>query len=271
MQIHLGGILPRIGPITAASAALVLLASICGASPLFNLSVGGFESAVCPTPQQNMFSQSGTTPLSPDVPTLGGTCPGPDPISDSISAMAHAEAGGVSASVNTIGPGAGGGANSLYMDTFTLHRPPNSPDTGVSFSVTSNYTLTVGGLGAPGATATASLDMQVPLFDFDSKVIVFQQNGTSTGLLDSSQFIFAHCPCVFSMSLIAQAAAGNGGSASAADPVTINLPPGWTYTAASQDFTTPEPGGLFTVSSALLALGVYCRRVRIDSTTTTRG
>ncbi len=212
--------------------------------------------------QSSIFVKSSTSGILTDQTAVSATCPGSPPFDTSAMAQATAGVGGVFASEMTVGGGSGGASHSSYMDTITLHPPPGSSDSGVKFGVAANYTLTVGGAGGPdGALGVAEIDLQVPLFEF-SKSGVNGVNGTLPGLLDSgSGFIFAQCPCVFSLTLLAQAAAANGASASASDPLTLELPPGWTYTLASQQVaSTPEPGPLFSVGGALLALGAYLLR-----------
>ncbi|MBI4910377.1 MAG: hypothetical protein HY820_42560 [Acidobacteria bacterium] len=75
--------------------------------------------------------------------------------------------------------------------------------------------------------------MMIPEFEFDRCIFIL--GGAQSGLLNSGQYEFRHCPCVFTLKLQVSAAIANGGSASAEDPFTINLPPGWTYTLASQE------------------------------------
>jgi hypothetical protein len=110
--------------------------------------------------------------------------------------------------------------------------------------------------------------MQIPKFLVDKEVFDFN-GGTKTGLLDAGLLIFVKCPCVFTLELSAGAGAANGGSASASDPITIELPPGWTYTTASQaPLATPEPVGFLPVGGALLVLGQYLRRLGAGVTLT---
>ncbi len=247
---------------------LMAFSSVCSATPLFNLSVSGGVVVACPLPAgaKATFSLTGVQPLTSPPTTISGTCAGNPPVIDTATAAATAVAGGESASASTSGAGSAATALGKYMDTFTLHPLPGFGP-GVTFSVTSTYTLSSSPFSSNGADGIADVGMAVPLFGFNKQVGSLLTGGTISGLLNSSQFTFVKCPCVFSATFSAEAGAVNGGSASATDPITINLPPGWTYTAASQASAVPEPAGLVGIGGVLLVLRRFIRDRRAGELT----
>ena len=138
------------------------------------------------------------------------------------------------ASVVTTG-NANGTVTSNASNTITLHAPPGSGNSGVTFSVSSTYTVTISGQELePLGAAFAYAGFYIPQFVFLAQTPPLG-DGTWPGMLNSAQFTFVHCPCRFTLRLYAKAFAESGGSASVEDPFTVNLPPGWTYTVDSDD------------------------------------
>jgi len=181
------------------------------------------------------ISQPSFEPVSISVPPLVTTCPDVVVGVGSSTISGAAKDGDVSAGAQTSGIAAAA-ADAVYGGTVTLKPTEGSGDTGVTFSVSSNYTLSTSGGAAGFETVFASVQLSVLEFD-QAQVKLWSSDGTTTGLLNTDQLTFASCPCVFTIVLNASASAlsgiGQTASANAEDPFTINLPPGWTYTIES--------------------------------------
>jgi hypothetical protein len=88
-----------------------------------------------------------------------------------------------------------------------------------------------------------------------------ETDGELSGTL-SEEFTILGCPCDFVFDVEGSAHASNGGSAGYHDPFFVDLPPGWSFTIASDQSATPEPGGLASIGGGLLLLAAGLIRRR---------
>jgi hypothetical protein len=245
----------------------VTLIPPASADPIFGpgtigLTVNGMASAECGSTQMYnppMFLFSLATQLGGSV-TSSGVCT-PQSAS-SVTSTSFARVNGVSGSVTITGTGFGSGAgevNAGYFDIVNLQPPPGFSGSGVTFGMIANYDVDLA-TNSQTLQASAALSLSVPLFDQDAATPLFIPVGdgdhTFTGLLQTASMTFASCPCSAEFILEGGAAASgdDGTSASFSDPVSFVLPPGWTYTLASDASSTPEPGSLVLVVIGLAAV-----------------
>jgi hypothetical protein len=254
-------------------ALLVFGAALAVASPFSTIIAGG-ATTEC--------GASGGT-FGPEQPPLGV---GSDSISSgpcvvlgvlqSASASASVNATGttsqIAGSAASQGVGAVAGASASYSDTVTLNSPQINFTGGVNVIISDAYTLDLSGVGsAVGAGGEVEIalailginGLQAPVSDraFQGALT----NGTYTGQLNVN-FSISSCPCNFLFQLSGDADVASGVSADFQDPIVITLPPGWTYTLASQTVgavATPEPGtslGLTGFGLLTIGLQMYLRR-----------
>jgi hypothetical protein len=115
-------------------------------------------------------------------------------------------------------------------------------------------------------TGVASITISIPTVDDvpltlpieDSRV---ETDGELSGTF-SEEFTILGCPCDFVFDVQGSAHASNGGSAGYHDPFFVDLPPGWSYTIASAESATPEPGSLALVVGGVLLIAAGLRRRR---------
>jgi hypothetical protein len=124
------------------------------------------------------------------------------------------------------------------------------------------------GVLANSIMAAAQIQLSVPAFNQSVSTPFFIAVGdvSSTGLLQTADMTFPSCPCTteFTVEGSAQASGGNGTFASFSDPVSLILPPGWTYTLAYQQLVAagvPEPnaGRLALVGLCLVCIAAVRR------------
>ena len=206
----------------------------------------------------------GSCPIAPGFPLSGAPT--------SASYQAHAAFNDVSGSVQALNSGFGTAAAN-YTDDVTLHPPAGFTDSTVTFGMLAFYNLQVD-VSGEGGSASADLFFHVLGLDFVQGVDAFTSgNGSFSGLLQTPQFtvnVAVDGTFTTEFQLAGNAVAGAGiGSASASfsDPVTFILPPGWTYTLASQSAVSavPEPSSLLLSATAvLIGLGrLIWRRIRV--------
>lgn len=150
---------------------------------------------------------------------------------------------------------------SSYFDTVSLISPLIDYTGGVSVTAGDNYSLNVTGASA---NSTASIGLTILSINGAPAPSSYADNqyqtgsGTSSGQL-SVDFTILACPCSFEFIVLGSAVAGpQTATASFEDPFFITLPPGWTYTLASQTAAAaPEPGTVvFGIGGLVLMIGL---------------
>jgi hypothetical protein len=162
--------------------------------------------------------------------------------------------------------GSSANADVVFFDTVTLNSPLIHYTGGVNVIAGDTYTLNV--TAPDGGGATAFLRYQVVEINGNPAPASYQDSvtQTSSGLYKGAlrvDFNIGPCPCSFEFSVIGHVNAdlsGVPGNASATfhDPLYIDLPPGWTYTLAS-DSAIPEPSPLLPTAIALVVGGLMTR------------
>jgi hypothetical protein len=179
----------------------------------------------------------------------------------SMHAVAEGHAGTpptIAAVASSTGPGATAIAEA-HFDDFAIIRPPfNSTVLDATFSITSDYSLDLS-LPTLSSTGGASVALTLPLYAFKQQQLT--NTGSLSGVLDTGDITVVGCPCAVEILGSVTVRGSNGGGGSAKDPFTINLPPGWTYTLASEEQAgavapAPEPGTLSTILAVLAAVAV---------------
>lgn len=242
-------------------AAVTVACAVSLASPSVHagwfLQAMGSASAACGSPanvSKNVIAIQGLSPgaISTGANTASGVCPSGKV--KSATFMAAAAFNSVSGSAQSTNAIASAGAD--YQDDVTLLPPAGFTGSGVTFGMLANATVTLN--AGRHSYAEGDLTLSVPAFAQDIKFVAntfLSGNGTFTDLLETGSMIFVSCPCTTEFSLNGSADAnGVSGSASFSDPVSFILPPGWTYTLASeQTSAVPEcPSLLLTLTAVLL-------------------
>ena len=172
-------------------------------------------------------------------------------------ASAHANTPPTIAAVaSSTGAGATAVAEADFDDFAKITPPLNSPVLDATFSITSDYflSLSLPNLNANGA---ALVELTLPLYAFKEEHLT--TNGERSGTLDTGDIIISGCPCTVEILGLVSVRGTNGGGGSAKDPFTIHLPPGWTYTLASEEqagAAAPEAGTLSTMGAVLAAAAI---------------
>jgi hypothetical protein len=172
---------------------------------------------------------------------------------------------------------AAAGASATYFDTVHLISPRINSTGGVDVIAGDTYNLSVSGSGQFHA---ASADITFSVISINGEPApspaTYQQmisetsDGTYSGNI-SVAFTILACPCSFVFQVDGSAAAGGGSTASFNDPFFLELPPGWTYTLASQEAATaPELSSLVLVASGMVSFCAALRR-KLDKTRRVRG
>ena len=252
----------------------VTLIPPASADPIFGpgtigLRVNGMATAECGPTQ--MY---GTLTLFSAAIQLGGSVSSSGVCNtvsgSSVTSTSFARVNGVSGSVTVTGTGDAfgvGEATAVYDDIVNLQPPPGFSGSGVTFGMIANYDVVLG-TNSQTIQAAAAMSLSVPLFDQDAATPIFlpvgDGNFTFTGLLQTGSMTFASCPCSAEFILEGGAVASgeDGTSASFSDPVSFVLPPGWTYTLASDASSIPEPGSLVFVLIGLAGVFLGRRRRR---------
>jgi hypothetical protein len=133
-----------------------------------------------------------------------------------------------------------------------------SGPSGVTLSIDSVFFLD---LNTPGdSTGIAYFSIGAPdLGYFHTENL--QTEGSLGFTKNSGPLTFPKCPCVLEIDGAAAVNVSSGASGTAQDPFTINLPPGWTYTLASQEIAaTAEPRGQFLIGSVLAMVCIFLLR-----------
>jgi hypothetical protein len=223
------------------------------------LTTFGAAQAACAAPKLGNFIQSTQTD-TPNVIAItdgassDGFCPGNGGGPTSASYLVHAAFNDVSGRVQVSLAGAAA-VTANYTDDVTLHPPVGFEGSTVTFGMVANANLRTNFSGL-GGLATALLFFHVlgrdTVFSADTNT---SGNGSFSELLQTFDLTL-NAPFTTEFQLAGKAivtlADGNA-SASFSDPVTFILPPGWTYTLASQQATSavPEPG-----AGSMLGLGI---------------
>ena len=174
-------------------------------------------------------------------------------------AAAHADTPPTIAVVaSSTGAGASAVAEADFDDFAIIRAPLNSSVLEATFSITAPYTLSLS-LPSLAATGAAVAELTVPLYGFSEAHLT--NTGSLSGTLDTGDIVISGCPCTVEIIGLVTVRGSNGGGGSAKDPFTINLPPGWTYTLASEEQAAavapaPEPGTLSTIWAVLAAAAV---------------
>jgi len=229
---------------------------MASADPFF-VDVNGSVASVCALPAAKKFEVSGGSQVTQPPIVSSGTC---GPLgSSTVTATGAAGDSAFYGSVTIMGtvlgfnPDGTGFVNAGYIDTVTLHPPPGFTGSGVTFGIAVPYTIDLRG---PGAKAIIGL--AVPSFSQNKSKSDTGFDGAlgDFGLLQTGDMTFVKGPFTteFSVGATASVSGGDGDYAEFSDPVTFILPPGWTYTLASQEATAvPEPS---TLSFAIISLGL---------------
>jgi hypothetical protein len=146
-------------------------------------------------------------------------------------------------------------------DVLYIKPPLGSGILNAGLRVEMSYILSLDGGG--GATAELIVGTFPYILADHIAFVNTLSPGTEDGTLDSGLLLIQSCPCSVAIEEEIYVSAKNG-TASAVDPLTIELPPGWTYTLASDAGLTsvPEPGTLVPIGCALIAAGMCFRRLR---------
>lgn len=234
----------------------------------------GAAQAVCGVPKTANFIQSTQTD-TPNVIAItdgassDGFCPGNGGGPTSASYLVHAAFNDVSGSVQASLAGAAVAAAN-YTDDVTLHPPVGFEGSTVTFGMVANANLQTNFSGL-GGLATAVLFFHVLGRDFAfSADTNTSGNGSFSELLQTSDLTL-NAPFTTEFQLAGKATvsvADGNGSASFSDPVTFILPPGWTYTLASQQAASavPEPGAGSMLGLGILVLVAAAPFIRIRRT-----
>jgi|HubBroStandDraft_1064217.scaffolds.fasta_scaffold00293_23 hypothetical protein len=200
-----------------------------------------------------------------------GSCPGDSGGPTSATYLGHAAFNDVSGNAQASLAGVASIA-AVYVDDVTLHPPGGFAGSTVTFGMVANYNLQVD--ATRGAAAIADLALYVPQFGqriTEAVDSLTSGNHSFSGLIQTGDMTFNNEPFTTQFELLGDASAsvagpGASGSASFSDPVSFILPPGWTYTLASQEPSgagptpTPEPSSLALLGLGLASIGFIGRR-----------
>jgi hypothetical protein len=122
----------------------------------------------------------------------------------------------------------------------------------------------------PKSAASAAISFQIGDIDGNPQTFgpfsrhVLTSTGSAVGQI-SEEFTILSCPCSFSFAIRGRANANGDASATARDdPFFVQLPPGWTYTLASQQGAAiPEPTSLALTLTTLGVAGIGLIRRQI--------
>jgi len=213
-----------------------------------------------------LFDSAKSTCTIPKIGTFTASAlAGVDPLGITSEIEGQATTGGTK--VGGIAAGAVAGAQATFFDTVDLISPIIDYTGGVTVIAGDAYDLSVSG---SAKFHPASADITFSILSINGEPVpspaTYQQtvsqdaNGSKSGNL-SIEFTILACPCSFVWQATGLASSGGGSSASFHDPFFLDLPPGWTYTLASQQAvtTTPEPASLLLTGVGLLAVALLRR------------
>jgi hypothetical protein len=181
--------------------------------------------------------------------------------------------------------GNAGYANAIFFDTYDLDPPSIHYKGGVNVVAGDAYILNISGTqSVPFSGSDASLTYSVTSINgvpIKTKNLPRYTNTVKKGLADGSysgtlfvSFKIKACPpgCSFGfMEGGVAEAVGNSSASFTNDAIFIDLPPGWTYTLASQEIiSTPEPATFWLVGVATLLVGIRATRKGYSSGTPSR-
>jgi hypothetical protein len=225
----------------------------------------------CGDTEISPFNQNGTGPI--DSGTLQ-TLPSPCPFPTNGIAVGRGEAnplGGIfdvsgSATTTSLGTAARSDAESFAL--VTLLPPAVDFDGSVTVIAGVGYDIVADSGDSDEGAGVASITISIPTVDdvpltlpiTDSRVVT---DGELSGTF-SEEFTILGCPCDFVFDVQGSANASNGGSAGYHDPFFVDLPPGWSYTIASDESpaAAPEPGSLVLFGGGILLLTAGSSRRR---------
>jgi hypothetical protein len=161
------------------------------------------------------------------------------------------------------------------FDTVTIYPPPGSPvGAAAEISAGDDYTISisnantivfarVAGSDPPEnvdefsvARVTIEVSLNPSLTFPPTGSVVRTTDGTFHGLIFTPTLTVLACPCDVVMQLFGLANVVDGASADFHDAPFLMLPPGWTYTFASETSTVPEPTSVLLLIAGLSVLGI---------------
>jgi PEP-CTERM motif-containing protein len=166
------------------------------------------------------------------------------------------------------------------FDTVTVSPPAGSSISAADIQAGDLYQIDIDGANMPmfagipgdgsvpfgfslaevfvGVRLTPSFSTTFPVEDSVTKTT----DGSFSGVLLTSPMTILGCPCELLFELHGFVGTANGTTfAGFHDAPFLIVPPGWTYTFASQTTSTvPEPNSLILLTSGLCALGIGIRR-----------
>lgn len=244
--------------------ALLLLAS----SYCFAAVIPGFTTALSITgcTYDDSFTNPGTTSLTKTLASPGnGDCGDGTFNSSKVSASGFFEivdAGVITLDASTQGLGAHALGSVTFREILTVDPPIGFGFVDGTTGLKAHYKLTMDGPGPSPSDAGAVQLISNDLNVFQNAQLL--QNGSASGVLDSGTKFVSHCPCSFEVDVIIAVNASNGTMITASDPITVDVPDGWTYSWASDDLLSavPEPGMFIPIASALIVGVVWFHRRR---------
>jgi hypothetical protein len=252
--------------------ALLTTASTVVFGQTISTTVGGSASQSCGTSQLDSRNLT-LTPDPTGVPNIAFVMVGPSDCQDytnavyattsaSASGWASATKGKVQsyAEAQTKGVRADAAASmySAITRTVVLEPPAGYTGSAVTAGIISTYATGVNGNGTGGGAViltVTSVNDNLLAFPLTASHVFHSGDAPSYGLLTTDDITLLACPCSVTYTVSAAAGAstlpGQYAFAIAKDPVYLNLPPGWTSTAAA----TPACGGELDTPGASLSGG----------------